>query len=580
MNQRPILKERSRARVKLCGADIELGNFVRGVDLIGGSGHEASGVLLDQIAGLPIAGYLNYGIAAGLSHGYNAYQSSYSGKGEYAAGSASNPQEIGRKFLVETGGCAYIDLNHLELCIPEVIDAFDHVAAWHGMLRVAHGALQRANEGQPPDQRIEMLVNNSDGLGNSYGSHMNILIKRRTFDDLFRRKLHYLQLLASFQVSSVILTGQGKVGAENNRGPVPYQISQRADFFETLQGVQTTFDRPIVNSRDEPLCGKNWKWIDDPDGPARLHIIFFDSTLAHGSSLFRVGLMQLVLTLLEYGFANHNFILDDPLDAILRYSHDPSLKARAALTSGRKVTALELQSAFLDEVKHHAAKGLFEGVVPRANDIIALWEDTLTKFAARDFAALAPRLDWVMKQMAIERAFEQRPNLDWNSPEAKVLDHIYSSLDHGLYWAYEAAGATEQLVSRGRIEFFAGNPPEDTRAWTRAMLLRRAGAAGVVSVDWDSITFRFRRGSFGVAYRTLQMADPLAFTRAQTEAFFEQHEDLEDLLNALEELAGSLSGATGAKNKKESTSCSSAFDKTKEATHKATAAAPRAPMIC
>ena len=35
-------------------------------------------------------------------------------------------------------------------------------------------------------------------------------------------------------------------------GDVPYQFSQRADFFETEVGLETTVKRPIVNTRDEP----------------------------------------------------------------------------------------------------------------------------------------------------------------------------------------------------------------------------------------------------------------------------------------------------------------------------------------
>ena len=130
-------------------------------------------------------------------------------------------------------------------------------------------------------------MNNSDGQGNSYGSHLNFLISRRTFDNIFWRKAHYLQFLASLQISSILLTGQGKVGSENGRPSTPFQLSQRADFFETLQGMQTTFNRPIVNARDESLCGRQGAY--DPTAPARLHVIFFDSALAHGSCLFRVG---------------------------------------------------------------------------------------------------------------------------------------------------------------------------------------------------------------------------------------------------------------------------------------------------
>ena len=126
------------------------------------------------------------------------------------------------------------------------------------------------------------------------------------------------------------------MGAENGRPAVPYQISQRADFFEIMQGLQTTFNRPIVNSRDEALCGP-WS-AADWSTPARLHVIFFDNSLAHGSMLFRTGLMQLMLTLIELECVNPRLILDNPLKALLDYSHDATLQAAAPLIGGDEVT--------------------------------------------------------------------------------------------------------------------------------------------------------------------------------------------------------------------------------------------------
>jgi proteasome accessory factor A len=554
---------------KLCGADIELGNFLLGVEQVRGTGYRASRALLAQIGGLPLypngsyaynyngsgyyaasygasgysgASYRGSGYAGDSYHGYGSPWSSTSlaDKETQRTGTAGaltlaayNPQDVSRRFLLSNGGCAYIDLDHLEICLPEVLSAFDHVAAWHGMLKIVRTALQAANAALPSGQRIQVLVNTSDGQGNSYGSHLNFLIGRRTFDNLFHRKAHYLQYLASFQVSSILLTGQGKVGAENGRATTPYQLSQRADFCATLQGVQTTYDRPIVNSRDENLCGRGRR--DDPAAPARLHAIFHDSALAHGSGLFRVGPMQLILTLIELGLVNSHLILDDPLDALLAFSHDPTLQARAALISGERLTALELQTGYLEEVKRYAARGVFEGIVPRAEEIVALWQDTLEKLAKGDWMAVAPRLDWVMKLMAVERALEQRPELDWDSPEIKVIDHLYSSLDSdGLYWAYEASGFAEKLVPPARIDYFTANPPADTRAWTRAMLLRRADPESVVSVDWDAITFKLRGRYNWPSYRTLDLANPLAGTEAETQAIFAQNEDFEDLIDALE----------------------------------------------
>jgi proteasome accessory factor A len=569
MAKHPVPGSAAVALPKLCGADIELGNFIVGLDQARGTGYQASRALLAEISGLPLrpygyydSGYNGYGY---YSRGYTAH--SYGGtghggngrgeKGSYGYGlttlstthaeedargtgtcgssslPAYNPQDVSRRFLASNGGCAYIDLDHVELCLPEVLSAFDHMAAWHSMLRIMRTALTAANETQPAGRRIQVLVNNSDGRGNSYGSHLNFLIGRRTFDNLFYRKAHHLQFLASFQVSGILLTGQGKVGAENGRPSTPYQISQRADFCATLQGLQTTYDRPIINSRDEHLCGR--ARFDDPAAPARLHVIFFDSALAHGSALFRVGPMQLILTLIELGLVNSRLILDDPLEALIAYSHDPTLQARAGLISGERLTALELQSAYLEEVQRYAAQGVFEGIVPRAGEIIALWQDTVEKLAAGNWRAAAPRLDWMMKLMAIERTLDERPELGWDSPEIKVIDHLYSSLDaDGLYWAYEASGFAEQLVTPERIDHFTSNPPSDTRAWTRTMLLRRAGPDRVVSVDWDVMTFKLRGRYNWPVHRTLDLANPLAATEAEMQSIFARNENFEDLIDALD----------------------------------------------
>ena len=177
---------------KLCGADIELGNFIAGINQFGGTGFEASHALLAEIEGLPARrnGYVESWWPA-AAPAADAKSGSLAGACAPASDWAYNPQDVSRRFLASNGGSAYIDLCHAELCLPEVRSAFDHVAAWHGMLRIVRGALDRANEGRPRDRRIQVLVNNSDGQGNSYGSHLNFLISRQTFDNIFWRKAHY-----------------------------------------------------------------------------------------------------------------------------------------------------------------------------------------------------------------------------------------------------------------------------------------------------------------------------------------------------------------------------------------------------
>ena len=286
---------------KVCGADFELGNFVLGRNDALCSGREASHALLAAIRGLPAREFRLYSNSPANWQSV-VYGGRHSTNPQYrcAADDKDHAQDWGRKFLAENGGCAYIDLDHLELCIPEVTNAWDHLAATHAMLRIAREALLKINKEQPDGRKIQVLVNNSDGHGNSYGSHLNFLITRRAWENIFSRKFHYLQYLASFQVSSLVYTGQGKVGAENGAPGTPFQLSQRADFFEKLSSLPTTFQRGLVNSRDESLCGTAGN-STEPEAPARLHSIFFDSTLAHGSSLLKVGGMQIVLAMLGGG---------------------------------------------------------------------------------------------------------------------------------------------------------------------------------------------------------------------------------------------------------------------------------------
>lgn len=519
----------------VCGADIELGNFVTGAPHLTGSCGEASQAVLRRIRGLPLSSSRTGSYSSG------SWQSAgcvgQRDERDHACG-GSLSQDWGRKFLPGNGGCVYIDRDHLELCIPEVTNAWDHVAASHAMLNIARSALHAANEDQFPGRKIQVLINNSDGQGNSYGSHLNFLISRRAWDNIFTRKFHQLQFLASFQVSSIVITGQGKVGAENGAATAAYQIAQRADFFETLSGAQTTHHRPIVNSRDEAHCGRSGE-VRDGAGLARLHSIFFDNTLAHVPCLLKVGLMQIVLAMLERDAASPSLLLDDPVDAVVRFSHDPLLQAQAPLASGRRVTAVELQMLFLEEAQRFAAGGGFDGVVPRADEILALWADTLAKLRAGHLAALARRLDWVIKLAGLERAMDQHPGLDWDSSEIKFLDHLYSSLDHdGLYWAYEKSGLVERVVTEEDIQNLVAGPPPDTRAWTRAMLLRLAPPESVNMVDWDSITFKLRGRNFWPIYRPVPLSDPCGLTKAESESVFAGARTLEDVLDAWDTSAG------------------------------------------
>jgi Pup amidohydrolase len=548
-----------RSRVpKVCGSDIELANFLLGTHEAIQTDILASRLLLREIRGWPQKNW-NYtgGYASSMTQapgrttttsyaGYGNYAypasqtSGYSQTGTYGSNPAPgyDPQDWGRRFLDTNGGCVYIDLNHLEICTPELVSAYDYVAASRAMLEVARQAREAASAKLPAGLRLVVLANNVDGHGHTFGSHCNFLITRAARSNIFDRKLQFLLYLAAFQVSSIIYTGQGKVGSDNGQTPCNYQISQRADYFEVLTGVQTTYNRPIVNSRNESLCGLSGTSMGTPRPGGdlqRVHCIFYDHSLCQVATLLRMGVMQIVLAMIEAEHMNPGLLLDDPLAALWQWSHDPSLTATARNAAGKNITAAEHQLLFCEEAGRFIEQGGCDDIVPRAKEIHALWADTLQLLHAKDFGRLAPRIDWILKKEILETAMQEHPDLNWQSPAIKKLDLVYSDIDlsEGIFWEYEKIGATECVVTPDEIAHFVSNPPSDTRAWTRAMMLR-LGKAQVDDVDWDELRFKVKEDdrSWPVT-RVLETPDPLEHDSRQAEPILRDAHDLVPVLDAL-----------------------------------------------
>ena len=121
---------------------------------------------------------------------------------------------------------------------------------------IAQRSMQAAGALLPEGQELVVYKNNSDGKGNSYGCHENYLMDRNT---PFGR---IVQGATAHFVTRQIFCGAGKVGTEApgaERFAVPFQISQRADFFEEEVGLETTAEaahreHPRRAARRRPAC--------------------------------------------------------------------------------------------------------------------------------------------------------------------------------------------------------------------------------------------------------------------------------------------------------------------------------------
>lgn len=486
---------------KVLGADYELANAMttRGATF-NQSVYEASRRLLDEIDGFP------------RSHRWGG-----------------TTIEWGRRFLAGNGGSAYIDSDHLEINLPEHRRAADHALQVHAGFRIAQRARAAAEEKLPARAgRINLLATVSDG-DKSWGAHLNVCVSRQLWDDMAGRKTHLAALFATHLVTATLFTGQGQVGAGNDRSPCDFQLAQRPDFFEELTGIQTMYRRPILNLRDESHAGKTL---------ARMHVIYFDNTLAPIANYLKAGTTQLVLAMLEAGWVDPTLMLDDPLEAASVVSRDMTLSHPLKLAGrGQYASAVEVQRRFAELAEAFVASGECGDAVPRAVEIVACWQETVEMLAQRDLAALARRVDWALKYLVLERQLSRR-GLSWQSPEVRALDLRYASLDpaEGLFLQLAKAGQVEAMPTTKAIDHAADEPPVDTRAYLRAHLIRRFEEE-ITDCDWDRMRFRQSSGRYRSTGLWLGMQDPARWGKEESDPVLEQCQRPEEFIELVGEPA-------------------------------------------
>jgi proteasome accessory factor PafA2 len=423
--------------------------------------------------------------------------------------------------ILTNGARYYVDHAHPEYATPECLTARDVVACDKAGERIVEASCQRANEALHGLHEIHLYKNNSDHKGNSYGCHENYLVDAQTYQRLFREP--GLRELVPFLVSRQILCGAGKVGQENCVAlRAGYQISQRADFCESVFSVKTMSGRPLLNTRDEPHA--------DRKRFRRLHIILGDANMSEVSTYLKVGTTQLVLRMIEDQAITKAVPLEAPVQAVREISLDPTCKARVKLRDGRKLSAIEIQSAYLEMAHAYSAT---HPLHPVEQDVLARWERTL-RLLREDPMELRRELDWVIKKWLLEQQISRR-GLDWTSPRLRQLDIQYHGVERGrsLFYLLQESGQVERLLDTAAIEYFVDCPPEDTRAYTRAMCLRTYGPS-VWAVNWERLWFRLHgRQEGGSADGKVLLLNPLRGTKAEHEALFAQANTVDQFLDAL-----------------------------------------------
>ena len=415
--------------------------------------------------------------------------------------------------LLLNGGRLYVDGAHPEYSTPECTNARDLVIyekAGERIMRECQRLACRIKGGE----KVLVYKNNTDGKGNSYGYHENYLVSRQV--PLSR----IINFLVPFLVTRQIYAGAGKARSEsreNREADIPYQISQRADFFESLVDLNTMVKRPIINTRDEPHADRN-KY-------RRLHIIVGDSNMSEYTTFLKVGTTSIAVSMMEEGLDLSGLELEDPVSAIKEISGDTSLKKRVKMTDGRKLTPIEIQEEYLKKAHDFFANREIDSV---SREILDKWEFVL-RGLAKDPMSLSREIDWVIKKELL-LSYMEKKGTDWNDPRIAMMDLQYHDIreDRGLYYALEKDGYVERLISNSEIERGEELPPSDTRAYFRGMCLKKF-PKDVYAASWSSILFEAGDSTI----KRVQLMEPLRGNESLTKRIIEESSTVEELLNRL-----------------------------------------------
>ncbi len=416
--------------------------------------------------------------------------------------------------MLGNGARMYIDHSHPEYSSAEAVDLREIIAADKAGDRILTKMAEKCglSGGYPV---IRLFKNNIDYQGNSYGRHENYLLGAETFKSLtIERHPRYVGLLAAFLATRPLIGGSGRVGAEKWADSAGFQLSQRADFIETLIGPQTTYHRPLINTRNEPHA--------DPKRFARLHIICGDAGMAESSAFLKIGATQLILMMIEDNAISEGLEFDDPVSAMKTVSRDIKFNQRLTMRCGRKERAAAVQRRFLESAKAYVHGGNHVG---EFRDVLLLWENVLESIDT-DWRRLGDTLDWAVKRTVLERYIRDR-DTDWEEIEAwgrifespcseppagpirnqglnsedfekqreiyftlRRLDLAYHEITPSpygcIYDRLVQKRAVKRILTDREIDEKVYRPPASTRARTRGRTISRFKKR-ITEIDWEEI---------------------------------------------------------------------------------------------
>lgn len=442
--------------------------------------------------------------------------------------------------MLGQGSKIYIDGPFLEPATPEVCRPEEAIAYQRAGERLILEALPKAAKAagiQPQQVTLTRAV--TDYSGENYaGAHINILSLNETTD------------LATALVPFVVTCIWGRSGG---LGPTGMVLSQKSRAIRCTLSQDTRVDRPIINTKQEPLSSS---------GTKRIHLTSFDAPMSEWGTYLTLGCTMLLVSMLDAGVCVGPAVsLDDPVQALQQLDQDPFAKTPLRLVSGDEMSALQIQYHYF------RAAQAFVKTQPEGwmQEVLVRWQQVLFELENAP-AKLTDKLDPFIKMklfsgIAAKHGFGMDEFSAWcgvlsllekyvdpsKLPPGKIKEHVRDNLpfvpfhlaeermarfhlawsrlpdafglwrtllatdlqyhdvsDNGLFWRLRRAGVIDStLVDNAAITRAMAHPPEDTRAKARGDAIKILAASEGGFADW---------GLVGSPKRRVVLPDPLSYT--------------------------------------------------------------------
>jgi proteasome accessory factor A len=227
--------------------------------------------------------------------------------------------------------------------------------------------------------------------------------------------------------------------------------------------------------------------------------------MSETTAMLKVGAADLVLRMLESGAVMRDLTFENPIRAIREISHDTTGTRTVTLNNGREVTALQIQTEYLEKVAQYVdRRGLRAD--PMIDRVMDLWERGLKAVEAQDFSAVETEIDWVIKQRLLDR-YMKKHDLALDDVRIAQLDLAYHDISRqrGLFYLLERKGLAARVTNDAEVFEAKEVPPQTTRAKLRGDFVKRAQERRRdFTVDWVHLKLNDQ------AQRTVLCKDPFA----------------------------------------------------------------------